>query len=344
MRTTYKKTLQKKTESKTKLEEKIKKIELLDSTATLSLPEESAVKFKNSSTLEVSLGKNKYPILGINIECFDNPKLNNEDKIKNFLIDNEKIEFFLERKSDIFYLNYEIKIEKERLVIYKILSFLKPRTFRLLRFSITWPDTLEAQKEVEPILKSIPKIIDDINFNASKTKYDELASLHYKLLNAKLVEHDFWNTIKLKIPIKWRVEKSKEHEFIKIYMDLPLKFYFLIERFFINLSEEQKIKENRADKIVESLLKKITSDVNISNAKLKKANENNYLFYFIASEKDFNDRSKVNNSKIWYRIKVLEDKIAIVSFVFELSSNIDLENELYLEKLNQIIVSSEFSV
>ena len=43
-------------------------------------------------------------------------------------------------------------------------------------------------------------------------------------------------------------------------------------------------------------------------------------------------------------MKVLEDKIVIVSFVFELSSNIDLENELYLEKLNQIIASSEILV
>ena len=51
--------------------------------------------------------------------------------------------------------------------------------------------------------------------------------------------------------------------------------------------------------------------VNITNAKLKKADENNYLFYFIASEKDMYDSSKTNNNKIWYRIKILEDRIFV---------------------------------
>ena len=53
---------------------------------------------------------------------------------------------------------------------------------------------------------------------------------------------------------------------------------------------------------------------------------------------------KLNNSKIWYRIKVLKDKIVIISFVFELTSHIELKIKLYLEKLNQIISSSEILV
>ena len=71
--------------------EKNKKIELLESTATLFFPEDSQLKIKDPSTLEVSFSKEKYPVLGINLQCFDNPKLNNDSNIKKFLVDDEDI-------------------------------------------------------------------------------------------------------------------------------------------------------------------------------------------------------------------------------------------------------------
>ncbi len=324
--------------------EKNKKIELLESTATLFFPEDSQLKLKDPSTVEVSFSKEKYPVLGINLQCFDNPKLNNDSNIKKFLVDDEDIKFGFKKKEDTFYLDYEIKVEKEKLLIHKILFFLKPRTFRLIRFALTWPDSHNAKKIIEPILEKLPKIINNIKFNANRTKYDELASLKYNLSNARLVERNLWETIKLRVPLKWRIDLSKENNFANVYMDLKDSYSFLIERFFINLNKNNKNNDNNSDKLVESLIQEITKEVSIHNAKLKKSEENNYLFYFIASEKDVNDGSKTNNSKIWYRIKVLKDKIVIVSFVFELTSHIELENDLYLEKLNQIISSSEILV
>ena len=329
---------------KTEFQEKNKKIELLDSTATLFFPEYCNIHVKDSNTLEVAFSEEKYPVLGINIQCFDNPKLNNESKIKKFLIDDEGINFRLERKGDVFYTNYEVIVDKEKLAIYKILSFLKPRTFRIIRFALTWPDSQEAKKVIDPILKKLPKIIDTVKFNAYKSKYDELASLDYNLSNAKLVSNNLWNTIKLRVPLKWKVEFAKDNEYANVYMDFKANFVFLVERFFVNLNKKANNNEKNPDKLVENLIQEITKEVNITNAKLKKAGKSNYLFYFIASEKDLNDSNKINNSKIWYRIKVFEDKIVIISFVFQLTSNIQLENELYLSKLDQIIGSSEISV
>ena len=155
---------------KTEFQEKNKKIELLDSTATLFFPEYCNINVKDSNTLEVTFSEEKYPVLGINIQCFDNPKLNNESKIKKFLIDDEGINFRLERKGDVFYTNYEVIVDKEKLAIHKILSFLKPRTFRIIRFALTWPDSQEAKKVIDPILKKLPKIIDTVKFNAYKSK------------------------------------------------------------------------------------------------------------------------------------------------------------------------------
>ena len=44
---------------------------------------------------------------------------------------------------------------------------------------------MEAEKIVQPILEEIPNIIDSAKFNLSRTFYDNLASLKYKLNNAK---------------------------------------------------------------------------------------------------------------------------------------------------------------
>ena len=113
-------------------------------------PENCDIEIKDENTLEVLFSKEKYPVLGIHIQCFDNPKLNTENRIKEYLIDDDQLNFKLERKKNNFYLNYEIKVENEKLVIYKVLSFLKPRTFRLMRFALTWPDSQEAEKKLIP--------------------------------------------------------------------------------------------------------------------------------------------------------------------------------------------------
>ena len=325
-------------------DEKKKKIELLKSTATLLFPESCNIKFKDINTLEVLFSKEKYPVLGIHIQCFDNPKLNTENSIKEYLIDDDQLDLKLKRKKDTFYLNYEIKVDNEKLVVYKVLSFLKPRSFRLIRFALTWPDSQEAKKIIDPILETLSIIVSSIKFNTSRTVYDEAASLDYKISSARLISHDFWNIIKLKMPSKWKVELSKEDDFVNICMDSKENFYFLIERFFINLNKNLMSEKNNNDKLVENLIKEITKEVNIKNAKFKKSEDDNYLFYFIATEKDPSDSDKIISSKIWYRIKVLEEKILIISFVFELASNIEIKNQIYLEKLNQIIDSSEIIV
>jgi hypothetical protein len=146
------------------------------------------------------------------------------------------------------------------------------------------------------------------------------------------------------MPSKWKVEHSKDKGFAKVFMDSKNNFFFLIERFFINLNKNSISKQNNNDKLVENLIKEITKEVNIKNAKFKKSEDNNYLFYFIASEQDPKDSTNIISSKIWYRIKVLAEQILIISFVFELTSSIKLENQIYLEKLNQIIDSSEILI
>ena len=316
----------------------INEIELLDKTAILKISKQFRVEKKGPDTLKVFLSKSDYPTLGINLDCFDNPKLNTTNLINNFLRDNLKINNQIIRNNNIFKLNYEVKIETERLMIWKVLHYLKPRSFRLLRFSLTWPDNPEAEKIVSPILVKIPFIIDEVKFSLSKTLYDSIASLEYNLNNAKFVEKKLWGIFKFKMPQKWTLEHKDEEDFAKVYMNSTKSFQFLIERFSINFNNAIE----DPDKSVEKLIEEITREVLLSDAKLKKTENNNYLFYFLASENDIEKNRSIIQNKIWYRIKVLEKKIEIVSAIFELSSKHELENNLYVEKLDQIIQASEF--
>ena len=128
------------------------------------------------------------------------------------------------------------------------------------------------------------------------------------------------------------VEKNENEGFAKIFVYPNKRHQFLIEKFEIVLKNP---KENK-DRVVEKFLQEITKDVNISNAKFKKTKNNNYLFHFLAIEKSLKDKTKSINNQIWYRIKVLDNKLVIVSGVFEHFSEIELENVLF-KIINEIV-------
>ena len=322
------------------LDNNLSKIDLLDGTINLFVSEKFNVIKKRIDTIEITFSENKYPVLGINLECFENPKLNTTAEIENFLSNNLKIDKKITRDNDLFNLTYDVKVDNERLCIWKVLHYLKPRSFRLLRFSLTWPDNVEAEKIVQPILEEIPNIIASAKFNFSRTFYDNLASLKYKLNNAKDESKKFWNMINLNLPKYWVLEYDEDKSYAKIFMSTDKTFHFFIENFNIEI----KSNSSNSDKIVEKFIGEITKDVVISKPKLKKSENSNYLFYFLASEKETKNSNKIIHNKIWYRIKVLKDQILIISAVFELSSTIELENNAYLEKIHQIMEGSEILV
>ena len=120
------------------------KIGLLENTASIYISDKYKVVKKKLDTIEVTFSKESYPVLGINLECFDNPKITSMEQITNLLCDNLKIDKNVIKIDDIYKLNYEIKIDKEKLFIWKLLHHLKPRSFRLLRLSLTCPDNKEV--------------------------------------------------------------------------------------------------------------------------------------------------------------------------------------------------------
>ena len=76
-------------------------IELLDKTAILKLSKQFRVEKKEPNTLKIFFSESDYPTLGINLDCFDNPKLNTVTLINNFLRDNLKINNQIIRNNNV---------------------------------------------------------------------------------------------------------------------------------------------------------------------------------------------------------------------------------------------------
>ena len=110
----------------------------------------------------------------------------------------------------------------------------------------------------------------------------------------------------------------------------------LFEYFEIKISKNDK----KQDEIVTSFLNEITKDVAVNNHTLVKAGENNFLFSFFSIE---NNEGAQFKNHIWYRIHVKESKILIVSFVFSYKLKTKKIGEIYYNKINELIKSSELN-
>ena len=119
---------------------------------------------------------------------------------------------------------------------------------------------MEAEKIVQPILEEIPNIIDSAKFNFSRTFYDNLASLKYKLNNAKDESKKFWSIINLNLPKYWILEYDERNSYAKIFMSTDKTFHFFIENFNIEI----KSNSSNSDLSVEKFIGDISEDGVIS--------------------------------------------------------------------------------
>jgi len=58
----------------------------LDNTITISLPKNWLVKNKENNLIKITFPVGAYPILDCYLNCFDNPKINSEEKIENIVL------------------------------------------------------------------------------------------------------------------------------------------------------------------------------------------------------------------------------------------------------------------
>ena len=314
-----------------------KEYSFLDKSILIKFPDDWVVKEQDDNLIKVSFPFGPYPTLDCYLSCFDNPKINTEDKIKQYLLNGidtgQEVENILD---NLYVLKHKFKSEGDNLLLIKIVSILKPRTFREVRFSLTWPDNEEANKIVSKLSRTIDDVINKIKFSEFKTEFDEQAIIKNKLDNLILQKNVFWEKLEISLPKRWIINNKNEESFVNLELDKIYQLSLFFEYFEININKREKTK----DEIVTSFLNEITKDVAVNDHTLVKAGENNFLFSFFSIEN--NEGAKFKNH-IWYRIHVKDSKILIVSFVFSYKLKIKIIGEAYYNKINELIKSSELN-
>ena len=146
----------------------------LDKSIFLYFPDDWIVKEQDYNLIKVSFPFGPYPTLDCYLSCFDNPKINTEDKIKQYLLNGidsgQEVENILD---NLYVLKHKFKSEGDNLLLIKMINILKPRTFREVRFSLAWPDNEEANKIVSGLFSTLDDVVSKIKFSESKTVFDD---------------------------------------------------------------------------------------------------------------------------------------------------------------------------
>ena len=316
---------------------KFKEYSFLDNSILIKFPDSWTVKEQDDNLIKVSFPLGPYPTLDCYFSCFDNPKINTNDKIREYLLNGMEAGKEVENILDnVYVLKHKLKSEGDNLLLIKVVSILKPRTFREARFSLAWPDNEEANKIVRKIARTLDDVVGKIKFSEIKTAFDELGIIKNKLDNLILQKNVFWEKLEILLPKRWIINNKNEESSINLELDKIYQLSLLFEYFEINISKREKTK----DEIVTSFLNEITKDVVVNDQTLVKAGEKNFLFSFFSIE---NNEGTQFKNHIWYRIHVEESKILIVSFVFSYKLKIKIIGEAYYNKINELIKSSELN-
>ena len=230
---------------------KFVKYSFLEKTVNISFPEDWKVEYKEHNTAEIMFPFGSYPTLGCYFNCFDGPKINSEEKIKAHLLEGVVSNSLIEKIGDSTYiLKTEFKAEKEKLILWKIIYFLKPRSFREIRFSMAWPDQDEANLLINNILNLIPDVIKNIEFNKKQTIYDQSAIIEYKLEKIKLKKYNLWDSLNIYIPEKWILKLDKLEQFANIDIIDKSSLNLFCEYFDIT----KKVENDNNDAIVKKII------------------------------------------------------------------------------------------
>ena len=316
---------------------KLKEYSFLDNSILIKFPDSWVVKEQDDNLIKVNFPFGPYPTLDCYFSCFDNPKINTNNKIKEYLLNGidagKEVENILD---NVYVLKHKIESDGDNLLLIKIVSLLKPRTFREVRLSLAWPDNQEANKIISKISSTLDDVVSKIKFSEVKTAFDELGIIKNKLDNLILQKNVFWEKLEISLPKRWIINNKSEENFVNLELDKVYQLSLLFEYFEIKISKNDK----KQDEIVTSFLNEITKDVAVNNQNLVKAGEDSFLFSFFSIE---NIEGTQFKNQIWYRICVKDSNILIVSFVFSYKLTIKKIGEIYYNKINELIKSSELN-
>ena len=316
---------------------KFKEYSFLEKSIFIYFPENWVIRKQESNLIKVNFPLGPYPTLDCFFNCFDNPKIGTNQKIKQYILNGIEEGNKVNKISDnVFVLKHKFKSEEDNLLLIKIVSILKPRTFREVRFSLAWPDNKEANKAVNKLHRTLDDVVNRIKFSNVKTAFDDQAIIKNKVNNLVLQKNLFWEKLEILLPKRWVANNKIAENYVNLELDKTYQLNLFFEYFEINISKNKK----KQEEIVTSFLNEITKDVVVNDPTLVKAGEDNFLFSFFSIE---DNKEKKFKNHIWYRICLKDLKLLIVSFVFNYELKVKIIGEIYYTKINDCIKSSELN-
>ena len=320
----------------------LKLVSLLEKTVTFDMPKNWQIKQKGDTLFVINFPFGKYPSLDINIEFLDKPKLKSKKEIQKLLLEGTSDNYeTIKKDKDTSFIKYKIQTKEENLKLWKILNFNRPRGFRIIRLSLGWAKNEDADRIVKLIVEEIEKILSRIIFLKGRNKYDNLAQLENKLENLQLTEQTFWNNFRLSLPARWKKNFDKQKQTISVEIDNTNKYQLFFE--IMNVKTNKKnYNERNNDQLINKLIETMTNGIFYEKQSLRKTDNENYLFSFTVKEliKDNPGKKSTLINKMWYRIRVFEEKLMIVSFIFNYEDSFTDEGSKYSEKINKLISNS----
>lgn len=169
--------------------------------------------FENdSSKAEVRFNNNKYPILGIKVNSYDDAQIHLNDNFKKYLLEEPLIKenTNLNIKKDaagIYSLEYEANLDTgENARVYRKAKIIGARTIRVATLAFSWMQTKEADELVKVIVKQIAKSIDKVYFPDKKSLLDEEANIVNRLKKIRFKNIVLWDNFSFDIPSSWKYE------------------------------------------------------------------------------------------------------------------------------------------
>ena len=170
------------------------------------------------SKAEIRFNNNEYPVLGIKILSFDDPKASIDSNLEKYLFNSSEIKNNKDMKihTDINgskFIEYEAVLDSgERVKVYRKAKFIGSRTVRLVTLGLSWLENQKSISIINKILKEIDENFKNVTFPEILTSLDEEANIQARLKKIKYKNLKLWDNFSFYIPSSWRYELDKENK------------------------------------------------------------------------------------------------------------------------------------
>ena len=245
------------------------------------------------SKAEIRFNNNEYPVLGVKILSFDDPKASIESNLEKYLFDSAAIEINKDIKiyTDIDgskFIEYEAVLDSgERVKVYRKVKFIGSRTVRLVTLGLSWLENKKSIPIINKILKEIDVNFKNLTFPEILTPLDEEANIQARLKKIKYKNLKLWDDFSFYLPSSWRYELDKENK------NLVARVVGFEEAMLFIDGERSALpdKFKTSSEYIQAVSSFIKNDENINNLVLNSTSNETYLIS--CKKKEFDKEEEI---------------------------------------------------